>query len=295
MQLENDVAILSLPAADCAMIVSMDTLVEGIHFYRSDPPETISRKLLRVNISDALCKGALPRQAVMSLAIPAWFDDQVMASFCDGLAHDLEHWQVALVGGDITSTRGPLVITIALTAETKRELPVTRAGAREGDGIYVSGPIGRGLVGLEQVQHDVPGHLVAHYRVPLLPPLACADLVADFASASIDVSDGLLAEALHISEASKACLCIELDDVPWAETDLNMDRMLELASGGDDYQILLTVSADIEKQFIKKARESQIPFQRIGDVCAGESVVLAKSGKTVEMPAVRGFQHRSQK
>ena len=295
MQLANDVALLKPARAGHSMIVTMDTLVEGVHFLRNDPAETIGRKLLRVNVSDVLCKGAVPSQALLSLAIPPWFDEPEMAAFCEGLGHDLELWEVALVGGDIVSTEGPLVVTIALSAETKGRKPTDRSGARAGDGIYVTGIIGGGLVGLEEAKRGGAGPSLAHYRVPDIPPLACSRLVADFATASIDVSDGLLSEALHISSASKKSLHITLDRVPWAESWPDIDRMLELASGGDDFQVLLTVSPEDEYGLIESARESEIPIQRIGEVRTGQGVVLEKDGETVDLPAVRGFQHRNRK
>ncbi|MEQ8559602.1 MAG: thiamine-phosphate kinase [Henriciella sp.] len=291
MGLENDVGLLRIQADSPATIATLDTLVEGVHFFKSDPPETLSKKLLRVNVSDILCKGARPCQALMSIAVPAWFSEQHFQRFCKGFGEDLSFWGVDLIGGDLVSTPGPLVISLALTGIAENG-PVLRSGARAGDAIYATGLVGAGLCGYEDAKAGTLSRYADHFRVPDLPGLALADLVLRFASASIDISDGLIAEARHISHASNVSLQIELGHVPWPERDPPLERMLALATGGDDYQTLLTVSDAAIEEFEAAAASANVGMARIGTVLQGQEVALFLHGDPVELPGFSGYRHQ---
>ena len=292
MGLSNDVAIVERKKTEARLIASMDTLVEGVHFLAADPRYTVAQKLVRVNVSDILCKGARPSQALLSIAVPQSMSEQNFADFCGGLAADLSLWEVALVGGDTVRTNGPLVLTLTIFGECIAEGPANRSGAKPGDGVFVTGTIGAGVLGLERAISGVEDHFSSHYRVPSIPPLAVADLVARFATSSIDVSDGLVADARHISEASNVSTELDLSCVPWAAAvGDSVDDMLHLATGGDDYQTLFTAAESDEDSLRQEAERCGVNLTRIGVVRPGNDVALRFNQSLVPVPVIAGFNH----
>lgn len=290
MGLENDVALLS-DISNRPAIATMDTLVEGVHFLRDDPLDTVARKLVRVNVSDILCKGARPREALLSFAAPHDFEEERFAAFCRGLGDDLAHWETALIGGDLVRTPGPLVITLAVTGICEGDGPVTRSGAQAGDLVLVTGRIGAGRLGLRDAEAGQPGPLADLYRVPAIPSLSLASVIAAYATASIDISDGLLSDAGHIARASAGGLHIALDQVPWAAPVSNAQEMLSLATGGDDYQTLFTIRPDDLPTCAEAMGQASVEFRRIGQVEKGEGLRLSLHGQAVSVPPVTGYQH----
>ena len=289
----DDVALVSASSGAHPFVVTMDTLVEGVHFLASDPPGTLGQKIARVNISDIICKGALPRQAMLSVAISDAFNETAFESFCGGLKQDLEQWDIELLGGDLVSTPGPLVLTLALTGECLGDSPVSRSGACVGDGLYVTGRPGAGCLGLE---HAIAGHdseWARHYRVPDIPKPDIANIVSGFATASIDISDGVIAEARHISHASSVGVSVNLDAVPWAETVSTPERAIELGAGGDDYQTLMTVPSTRETACLDAAERAGLSLARIGEVEPGHEVRLLWHGDEIAAPPKLGYQHQS--
>lgn len=288
--LSNDVAELG-KGASSPLIVTLDTLVAGIHFLTDDPLDTVARKLIRVNVSDILCKGALPREALLSIAFPKHLEEAAFATFCDGLGADLDAWNIDLLGGDTVSTAGPLTLSLTLTGECLGRGPLFRSGASPGDILVVSGWIGQGVLGLEDARKGRDTDRAAAYRTPQLAPLEAAELVARFASASIDVSDGLLSDARHIASQSGHCIHIDLERVPLYEPVEALDQRLHLVTGGDDYQILMTVKPGDIQAFQEAAGRLAHPFSVIGAVRAGEGLTLSYRGQPVPVPARAGFSH----
>ena len=291
MALENDVGVLAPSPADRPVIVTMDTLVEGVHFFRSDPPESLGRKILRVNVSDILCNGAVPNEALLSVALPEWFDERRFARFCEGLGHDLAQWNVNLVGGDLVSTPGPLVLTMTVTGSCLSAKPVARSGALAGDAVCVTGTIGAGYQGLEDAKAGRDSRFARHFRVPDIPASAIAEILSTHANAAIDISDGLIAETLHVSRASRKAVCLDLEAVPWARDCASVSDMIGLGTGGDDYQVLMTLPEATLDTAIKDAASAGIRLTRIGQVTAGEGVELIYRGQSVPLPAKQGFIH----
>lgn len=287
--LRNDVGVLR--PAGSPLIATLDTLVEDIHFLSSDPLDTVGQKLLRVNISDILCKGAVPRDALLSIAMAEGFTEDQFAALCEGLGRDLDAWNIALIGGDTVRTTGPLSLSLTLTGTCLTESAIQRSGAREGDTVYVTGKIGRGSLGLRDAQSGIESEHAAHYRVPEIPPLNIADLIAAFATASIDVSDGLISDAGHISQESHACIQIDLGRVPFAEPVRDAEHALEMATGGDDYQTLFTAPANDQHRLLATAKTLGLNVTAIGTVCAGEGFKLSLNGADVAVPARTGYRH----
>jgi thiamine-monophosphate kinase len=181
-------------------VVTTDAVVEGVHFLSGDPPDTIARKALRVNLSDLAAKGAIPAGFVMTLALRS-VDDPWLTAFARGLGEDAKAFDCPLLGGDTVSTPGPLTVSITAFGRVPSGKMVHRGGARPGDRIMVTGTIGDAALGLQVLKGGAVARalsqdtaaqamLVARYRLPQ-PRNGLAEALRNHASAAIDVSDGL--------------------------------------------------------------------------------------------------------
>jgi thiamine-monophosphate kinase len=299
--LQDDVAEIGTLDGGARLIATKDAISEGIHFLPSDPIDTVARKLVRVNVSDTIAKGARPDSALLALVWPKSRPADEIGIFAQALGDDLARWGAHLVGGDTTSTEGPLTLSLTMLGRCGPRGPVRRSGARPGEDIWVTGVIGDGWLGLQAVKgafarldagaRDV---LVAKYRVPDLPPLTIANLVAEFASSSIDISDGLVADATHIAEASGVGMVIRGADVPLSDagrsflTNPKAD-LSALLTGGDDYQTLFTAPPEHRGAI----RQSGLSLTCIGQVEAGADVrVLGSSGEPMALEKT-GWAHFS--
>ncbi len=277
-QLRDDVALLT---AEGPTIVTMDTLVEGVHFLPSDPLDTVGQKLIRVNVSDIYAKGALPREALLSIAWPKGRGESAFGALTSGIGHDLEAYNVSLIGGDLVGTDGPLTLTLTLTGRCLKDEPVRRSGGSAGQGVFVTSEIGWGGLGLQAALSEGDPDAIRRYRVPEISASTTAQLVADTASASMDVSDGLLIDALRLATASDCGVSIELDRVPLAAPTTELASLLAQCTAGDDYRIL--ISAD---------PESEIPgFIKIGNLTESKGLQLAYYGQRINPPSTLGFEH----
>lgn len=287
--LEDDVAALSEP--DGPLAITVDTLVEGVHFLASDPIDTVARKLVRVNVSDLLAKGTRPSEALLSIVWPRGRAEADMAQFAAALGDELTTQGATLIGGDTVTIDGPLVLTLTFTGVCAGDGPVRRSDASPGDDIWVSGVIGAGGLGLAAAKSGQASQWLDHYRVPNIPPLAAADVVAEFASASMDVSDGLLADAAKLATASGLRLHIDLDRVPFAEHAGDEHQALAMASAGDDYQILLTADAAIRPELTAFAADEGLKLTLIGSVSEGTGLSVTYQSRAVNLPETLGFEH----
>src|SRR4051794_39014329 len=176
-------------------------MVAGVHFLPDDPPDLVGRKLLRVNLSDLAAKGATPLGYLMTVSTPRATPDAWFAGFAAGLKQDQETYGVTLLGGDTTATPGPISLSLTILGHVAPGEAVHRAGARPGDGIWVTGTIGDGALGLAVARgrlSDPTGHLLSRYRLPQ-PRVGLA--IAGIASAGMDVSDGLVQDLGHLCRA----------------------------------------------------------------------------------------------
>jgi thiamine-monophosphate kinase len=294
--LADDVAVLpSRPGHD--LILTKDAIVEGVHFLPDDAPELVARKLLRVNLSDLAAKGAEPFGYLLAVAWSPRWGWREREAFAAGLAQDQSIFGVVLLGGDTVSTPGPFTASVTALGYAPAGRTVPRSGARPGDRVLVSGAIGDGWLGLAAARGslDLPPAAVAYladrYRLPR-PRVDLAPAVLDAASASADVSDGLLADAGHIAKASGVALSLELGAMPisdearaWmAGQSDEAEALVALASGGDDYQIVCTAPpADAE-------RLRSHGFADIGVVEEGTGVSVAFAGRRV-VASRSGWRH----
>lgn len=281
--LTDDAATLSL-SADEELVVTMDALVEGVHFFGDDPADLVARKALRVNLSDLAAKGARPYAYLLALCLPDWVDDAWLERFTDGLATDQECFSIDLIGGDTTRTPGPLTVSITAFGIAPKGRTLRRSGAVVGEAVFVSGTIGDGGAGLaiaEGAGADLaPGvrdGLLARYRLPE-PRCALGPRLIGLASSALDVSDGLLADLGHITGASGVGIQIEAAKIPlsgalrafWSDSS----AVLRAATAGDDYEIAFTAPRSAEPALTAAASEAGVPITEIGIVVAASGVSL---------------------
>ncbi|MEL6859037.1 MAG: thiamine-phosphate kinase [Pseudomonadota bacterium] len=276
--LRDDVALLSTGAPT---IVTMDTLVEGIHFLATDPNDTVGQKLIRVNVSDIFAKGAVPQDALLSIAWPKGRSETRFASVLQGLARDLEAFQIALIGGDLVATDGPLTLTLTLTGQCLNAAPVRRSGGRPGQRLLISGEIGWGGLGLQAARSGKTSPAAQRYRVPEIATESAARTVARVAAASMDVSDGLLIDVKRLAEASGCGAALALEQVPLAQPTDHAEGLLNQCTSGDDYCVLIAVEGEqIVPGFVEIGTLTQIP-----------GLQLTLRGQRVNPPSTLGFEH----
>jgi len=283
--LTDDVAL--LPTGGEQLILTADTLVEGVHYLPGDPAETVGWKLAAVNLSDLAAKGATPHACLLGYTLagdPAWD-----AAFLDGLARACADHDLPLIGGDtVALPKGaPRVLSLtAIGAVPAGQIVPARSGAQPGDLIYVTGPVGDAGAGLALLQQGAtePASLIAAYREPR-PHLAQGRILAPLAHAMMDVSDGLLIDAARMAEASGCA--IEIDHIPLSEAyaalhGQTIESRLAAATAGDDYVILAALPAEVSQP---------ASLLRIGRCSAGSGLTLRLDGQPVSLPARLGYEH----
>ena len=279
--LVDDAAI--IPADGDDIVVNTDAIVEGVHYLPDDPPGTIARKALRVNLSDLAAKGAVPAGFLLTLALRQ-ADEAWLSAFAHGLGEDATAFGCPLLGGDTVSTPGPVMISITAWGRLPRGRMVHRFGARPGDRVMVTGTIGDAGLGLAIQKGGVEAAaladdpaaremLVDRYRVPQ-PRVALAAAVRDFATASMDVSDGLAGDLTKLCTASGVSADIALSRLPTSSAGakllaLGATRLENLISGGDDYEIICTVPATRREAFTAAAVARGIAVSDIGSIVEG--------------------------
>lgn len=278
-------------------VVTTDAIVEGVHFLPDDPIDTVAKKALRVNFSDLAAKGAKPVAVLATLVWPDARPAGQLADFARGLGEDLRRYGVALLGGDTTATGGPLTISITAFGEPLGARTPSRADAKAGEDVWVTGTIGDAYLGLlalterGSIAAQSSGKrddLIARYRLPE-PRVALAQAIARFASASMDVSDGLAQDAGKIAAASRAALRIAAARIPVSDAGRAAD-IAELVSGGDDYEILFTAAPERRGAIDAAGRAANVPVTRIGAVEEGAGATILGAEGTV-LP-IKGWRHR---
>jgi thiamine-monophosphate kinase len=328
----DDAALLGVQGA---LVVTTDAIVEGVHFLASDPIDTVAAKALRVNVSDLVGKGAKPVAALLTLIWPQSRNAADIKPFADALGRDLRLFGMSLMGGDTTSTPGPLTVSITAFGAPLGSRTPSRADAQIGDDVWLAGgEIGSAWLGLqlrtgaltlgelkrgreqfvasadeEALRYGTPDYLtlpgeefdaeaawlISAYLAPFVQPAAAA-IVAQFARASMDVSDGLVGDAAKLAAASGVAIKIAANAIPlsfaaqrWA---FNGGDFRTLITGGDDYVVLFT-AAEADRQAIAALdHDGALRLSRIGRVEAGSGVaVLDAAGLAVPIDAA-GYSHK---
>ena len=290
--LTDDTAFIT-PPAGCDLVLTADGLVGGVHFFTDDAPRDVARKALRVNLSDIAAKGARPLGYLLTLALPKPAGEAWLADFVEGLRGDGADYGCPLFGGDSVSTPGPVTISVTMFGSLPSGTMVRRAGARPGDIVFVSGTIGDGALGLAlrkgaqwALSATQREHLTSRYLLPQ-PRNALAEAVRTHASAAMDVSDGLAGDLTKLCRVSGVAAEIEAARVPFSDAAQTVLRatpeMLETAlSGGDDYEIVCTVSPAKADGFRAAAQAAGVPVTEIGHVAAGTGArFIAEDGRAL--------------
>ncbi|WP_395370383.1 thiamine-phosphate kinase [Komagataeibacter diospyri] len=292
LDLRDDAAVF-MPPAGRELVIAADAMVEGVHFLSDDPSDTVGRKLLRCNLSDLAAMDATPLGYLMTVSMPPARDEAWFAGFASGLVRDQEQFGITLLGGDTTSTSGPLVLSLTVLGHVAPGRALRRSTARVDDGIWVTGTIGDGAMGLlarrGQVT-DPDGFLAGRYQLPR--PRLGLDL-GDVASAGMDVSDGLLQDLGHMARESGVGIVIHADQVPLspAVRALGPQWLSTCLSGGDDYELLLAVPPMNEVGLQAHAARAGVAVTRIGQVVAGNGVQVCDAAGHAMAFARRGWSH----
>ncbi|MCL2716422.1 MAG: thiamine-phosphate kinase [Alphaproteobacteria bacterium] len=272
----DDAAILRHEGED--IVVTTDAVVEGVHYLESDPPASIACKALRVNISDLAAKGARPAGFVLTLALTS-ASDAWLRPFADALGADADRFCCPLLGGDTVATPGPQMVSITAFGRVPENTMLRRSTARLGDCVLVSGTIGDATLGLAllksgakaaDVAEAEAAFLIDRYRLPQ-PRMALASALRRYASAAMDVSDGLAGDAARLCRASGVAASIDACRVPLsaaaaARVASGNVALATLLSGGDDYEILCTVGEAGRDALIAAAQDAGIALTEIGRV-----------------------------
>ncbi|MBV8976412.1 MAG: thiamine-phosphate kinase [Alphaproteobacteria bacterium] len=296
--LKDDAAIVA-PAPGFDLVVTTDTIVAGIDFFADDPPDAIARKALRVNLSDLAAKGAAPFGYLLALSLPG-SDADWLAAFANGLRQDQAQFGCTLYGGDISSTPGPLTVSITAFGQAEAGKMLRRGGACEGDLVFVTGTIGDSGAGLlllknatQELDEGFRGFLIGRYRVPE-PPVAFGPRLAGLASAALDVSDGLLADLAHLAAASEVHVVVEAERVPLSDAVRALwgdGAVARAVVAGDDYQIAFAAPVEKEDEILQAAAQSGTRATRIGHVQRGMGVAMRDSNGRDLTPLTKGFSH----
>jgi thiamine-monophosphate kinase len=286
----DDCALLR-PPADREMAVSVDTLVEGIHWPMATPAHAVGWKALACGLSDLAAAGAEPAWATLALTHPDANDDW-LAGFAAGFAELAQRHGVELVGGD--TTRGPLAMTVQVAGYLAPGTHLGRDGARPGDAVFVSGWPGRASAGLARVladQRTAEDPLVTALEYPE-PRVALGRWLAGRATACIDVSDGLAGDLGHILQASGVGARLDLDALPRASALAatgHDDQVSEhILNGGDDYELCFTLdSAEAERV----TTATQRPLTRIGEITAARGLWAQRGQGEAHPLASAGYRH----
>jgi thiamine-monophosphate kinase len=302
--LGDDAAVLT-PPAGCDLVLTTDGVIAGVHFLPGDPPQSIARKALRMNLSDLAAKGATPVGFLLSIALPTNTEESWIAAFADGLGLDISQYGCPLLGGDTDHTPGPLSISITAFGTVPHGAMVRRATAKPGDIIAVSGTIGDAALGVLlhrdadlakrwRLSSAANDHLHQRYLLPQ-PRNTLADALRHHASAAMDVSDGLAGDLAKLCRASGVAAEVDAATVPLsdaARAALSADAELieRILTGGDDYEIVLTLPASKVSAFRAAAENAGVPVTKIGQVMSGQGVRFLRDGNVLSF-AQASYSH----
>ncbi len=302
LALADDAALLDAPPGR-TLVLAADAMVAGVHFLPDDPPDTIGRKLLRVNLSDLAAMGAEPVGYLMTTALPPDMTPEWLDEFARGLKEDQRSYGCGLLGGDTVSTPGPLTLSLTVVGSVAPGRALTRTGARAGDAVWVSGTIGDGALGLLALTERLPAVAEHHravladrYRLPR-PRLPLGRLLSGIATACLDVSDGLVQDLGHLCRAAGLSAELEADAVPLSEAGraavaTNAALLARCLTGGDDYELVFTAPETESRTLAGLAAETGIPVARIGRMVPASETEVRVLRAGVELPLTEtGWSH----
>jgi len=291
----DDAALLLVPDG-CELVMSLDTLVSGIHFPDDAAPADIAHKTLAVNLSDMAAMGAEPAWMMLALTLPevneAWLEQ-----FSQGMRQLANEYGVTLVGGD--TTRGPLTISVQISGLVPAGQALQRRGAQPGDRIYVTGQLGDAAVGLQLAQgrcqldiDDVQRDYFLRRLHRPRPQVAAGVALRGLASAAIDISDGLIADLGHVLEMSGVGASLDVDQLPVAAVVRKTPEWWRLPlTAGDDYELCFTVTPGFAAQAEQRLRQLACPCVCIGTIDTGLGLRLTCQGREIDTQQLQGYRH----
>ena len=305
LRLLDDTALYK-PETGYELVVTTDTLVEGVHFPTGQFNACLAQKLLRVNISDLTAKGASPLGYTLNLSLPSDIGENQVADFHMGLGADQAFYGLTLWGGDTTRTSGPSVLSATLFGQVSEGKMITRGGTKARDLIYLTGTIGDSALGLKYVLNQIDTsfsesdseYLEKSYFLPL-PPADLVGIIRKYASGALDISDGLIADAGHLAKVSNVKIFLEADKIPLSDVVRNWlshqtgraSALKMLLTGGDDCQVLMSVREYNAIVFEKAANSHPVRVTHIGYAQSGEGVeCIDGDGQTLNFTKT-GFMH----
>ena len=303
--LNDDAAAIS-PPPGCDIVLKTDAIIGGVHFFAEDPPGTIAQKALRVNLSDLAAKGAKPLGCLLSIGLPSGSSGNWLAEFSAGLGADIAHFGCPLLGGDTVHSPDAVMVSVAVIGTVPQGEMVRRAGAKPNDRIVVTGTLGDAALGLrlrtdetcaarwmlDQAERDF---LARRYLVPE-PRNAISDILRTYATAAMDVSDGLAGDLAKLCRASGVSAEIDVVRVPLSpavRVALQRDPSViePILTNGDDYEVLASVPADRLDAFVVAARNVGVALSEIGFITAGQRAPrFLQDGRVLNF-ARRSFSH----
>jgi len=282
------------------IVVTTDTLVAGVHFPLGTSPKAIGHKAVAVNLSDIAAMGAKPSWISLAITLPEVNDDW-LSEFCSGVFELCEYYNVQLIGGD--TTQGPLSITITAQGITPEGKYLSRSGAKSGDWLYVTGELGDAALALQHYKESVltENDIIEQVQNKLdfpKPRVLAGQALREYASAAIDISDGLLSDLGHICQASNVGANIVLDAIPLSDamkkSQLFDDSVHLALNGGDDYELLFTVSEDKKVGMETALSHAGTVITCIGQINASQIISTTLNNKAVPIRN-SGFEHFSSK
>lgn len=299
--LQDDVAHIDVPDGHM-LVTSTDAIVEKVHFLSDDPPDTIAQKLMRVNVSDLLAKGARPYLYKLMLALPKQLDDDWVQLFCSGLQKDQKQYGLFLIGGDCVSTDGPIVLSLTVFGLVEQGRMIRRTLAPENKnrelGVYVTGQIGNAYAGLCLLEGasgfegvTCQKDFISAYRIPQIP-FESYQQVNNVALAALDVSDGLIADAGHLAELNHGRIELDFEQIPVHKSlkHLPFETKLSFLSAGDDYQILFLA----DSRAVYKSGVSAFRIGRFRPTTQGSDLgvsVFNENNELIDLHGKFGWAH----
>ncbi len=306
LNLSDDTALLNTdPSQD--IIISKDMSIGGHHFFEDDDPSDIAYKALAINLSDIAAKGAKPFGFMLGIAFPKAPDEIWARKFTKSLKEVMDQFDLTLLGGDTTGTKGPVVISITIFGKIEKGRMVKRSGATIGDKIFVSGTLGDAALGFGlrsasneantwPLEKEEKNYLLQRYLRPT-PRSNLSNIIKNHASSSMDLSDGLISDLGKLCAASNSGALIKFDELPFSKPAKkvfqgNQELKKHCLGWGDDYEILATIPTNNYESFIKALEEIKTPMTYVGEVKSRENGIIYKNNNGEEL-ALKGqnFRH----
>lgn len=304
--LKDDAALYNPPKGK-ELILTMDAIIENIHFLKDSPPSEIAERLIAVNLSDLAAKAATPYAYLLTLALPKTHGDVWLSEFVNGLKNAQNRYNIGLFGGDSVHLpkSSPAMLSLTAIGTVPKGKAVLRSTAKEDDDIYVSGYIGDAYLGLTLCQNKISAPITKDEKKYLKdkflhpsPRLELIPLLREYASSAADVSDGLLSDINHISKASKLSARIYQEKIPFSNAAKklladNKATPIDLITGGDDYEIIFTAPPENAQAIKRAAKEANMTISKIGTIESKTSKILTlidQNGNQINPPK-KGYNH----